>query len=549
MRSTDQGETTATGQAAQPRAASSPAEPGSVSPSARLTTFFAAASGLAAAAVTLAVTEVAALFIAPASSPVLAVGSLIIDLTPPWLKDLTIALFDTDNKTVLLALVGLLVAVLAVLCGVLERRRPPFGASLLGVVGFVALLAVITRADATALWALPIALGTVAGVLTLRLLLTRLSRWTEPRSAASEFAATSGLDRRGFLVAIAATTVSAAVAGLVARSLNVATTVVSAVRETLRLPAATPPAAPIPVGASLGVAGITPLVTPTADFYRIDTALQIPRIDSTQWRLRVTGLVEEEFELGWDELVALPHREAYVTLMCVSNEVGGSLTGNALWLGHPIRDVLARARPLPEADMVLSVSHDGWTAGTPLAVLQDPNRDALLAVGMNGEPLPLQHGFPVRMVVPGLYGYVSATKWVVELRVTRFDREQGYWTPRGWSALGPVKTHSRIDVPRDLARVVAGPVAVAGIAWAQHTGIERVEVRVDGGAWEEATLAEAISIDTWRQWVYPWQATAGRHIIEARATDASGFTQREAFRPVAPDGAEGYHVIVVNVDG
>jgi DMSO/TMAO reductase YedYZ molybdopterin-dependent catalytic subunit len=517
-------------------------------PSARLATFFTAASGLAAAAVTLAVAEVAALFVAPASSPVLAVGSLVIDLTPPWLKELTIALFGTDNKTVLLVLVGLLVAVLAVVSGVIEARRPPFGATLFAVVGFVAVLAVVTRADATVVWAVPIVLGTVAGTLTLRLLLARLSRWSQPRSESTGSAATIGLDRRGFLGALAVTTVSAAIAGVAARSVNLATTVVSTVREALRLPAASPPAAPIPAGASLDVAGITPLVTPTADFYRIDTALQIPRIDVAQWRLRVTGLVEEEFELSWDELVALPQREAYVTLMCVSNAVGGNLTGNALWLGHPIRDVLARARPLPEADMVLSVSQDGWTAGTPLAVLQDANRDALLAIGMNGEPLPLEHGFPVRMVVPGLYGYVSATKWVVELRVTRFDRDQGYWTPRGWSALGPVKTHSRIDVPRDRANVTAGPVAVAGIAWAQHTGIERVEVRVDGGAWAEATLADAISIDTWRQWVYPWQATAGRHIIEVRATDASGFTQREAYRPVAPDGAEGHHTIVVNVE-
>lgn len=198
--------------------------------------------------------------------------------------------------------------------------------------------------------------------------------------------------------------------------------------------------------------------------------------------------------------------------------------------------------------MVLSVSQDGWTAGTPLEVLQD-DRDALLAIGMNGEPLPLEHGFPVRMVVPGLYGYVSATKWVVELRVTRFDREQGYWTPRGWSALGPVKTHSRIDVPRDRARVSAGTVPVAGIAWAQQTGIERVEVRVDGGEWSEARLAEAISVDTWRQWVWMWEATSGTHVIEARATDASGFTQRAQYVPVAPDGAEGYHAVTVQVDG
>lgn len=515
----------------------------------RRITLWAAAAGLAAAAVVVAVTELLALFIAPASSPVLAVGSLVIDLAPPWLTEVTIALFGTADKVVLVIMVGLLVAVLAVIAGILERRRAPWGAVLLGGVGGIALTAVLTRAEATVFWAIPTVVGVVVGVVAVRRLIALLDRWTAaavPTPAAS--ATAPGLARRAFLGVLGATTVGATIVGLAARAVNAASSVATTVREALRLPAATTRAAAIPAGAKLDVPGISQLVTANRDFYRIDTALQVPSIDASQWRLRITGLVEQEIEIDWNELVSLPLQESYVTLMCVSNEVGGDLTGNALWLGHPIRNILARARPLPNADMVLSVSQDGWTAGTPLEVLQDPNRDALLAVGMNGEVLPLEHGFPVRMVVPGLYGYVSATKWVVEMKVTRFDSDQGYWTPRGWSALGPVKTHSRIDVPRDRTSVAAGTTAIAGIAWAQHTGIERVEVRIDGGSWQQARLAEAISADTWRQWVLEWDATPGSHVVEVRATDTTGFTQREPSVPVAPNGAEGYHGIVVQVD-
>lgn len=514
-------------------------------PSRRLT-LWAAAAGLTSAAAVIATTELIALLVAPASSPLLAVGSLVIDLAPPWLKELTIALFGTADKIVLLVLVGALVAVLAVIAGILERRRAPWGSALLGLVGIVALSAVLTRAEATLLWAIPTVVGVVVGVLVLRRLVDRLESWVAAHDASTP-APTTALARRSFLTLLGATAAGAAVVGLAARAVNAATSVATTVRETLRLPTAAMRAAAIPVGAELDVVGITPLVTANRDFYRIDTALQVPSIDASQWRLRVTGLVEQEIEIGWDELIALPMREAYVTLMCVSNDVGGGLTGNALWLGHPLRDILARARPLPEADMVLSRSQDGWTASTPLEVLQDPDRDALLAIGMNGELLPLEHGFPARMVVPGLYGYVSATKWVVELAVTRFDRDVAYWTPRGWSERGPVKTHSRIDVPQDRAQLASGSRPIAGIAWAQHTGIAAVEVRVDGGAWNEARLAEAISADTWRQWVYDWQAEPGTHVIEVRATDLDGRTQTEPYVPVAPDGAEGYHGIVVQV--
>jgi hypothetical protein len=256
-------------------------------------------------------------------------------------------------------------------------------------------------------------------------------------------------------------------------------------------------------------------------------------------------MVDNEMTISFAELAALPLTERMVTLACVSNEVGGDLVGNALWLGYPIHKLLAKAGPQAGADMVLSRSSDGFTAGTPLEVLTDDSVDALLAIGMNGQPLPLEHGFPVRMVVPGLYGYVSATKWVVEMTVTTFSQAMGYWTDKGWSEKGPVKTASRIDTPRDGASFAAGKKAIAGVAWHQHTGISKVEVRVDNGAWQQARLADSVSVDTWKQWVLEWDADAGDHTIEVRATDATGQTQTAQQAPPAPNGSTGWHTINV----
>jgi DMSO/TMAO reductase YedYZ molybdopterin-dependent catalytic subunit len=315
-------------------------------------------------------------------------------------------------------------------------------------------------------------------------------------------------------------------------------------RQAVSLPVLTP--APLPAGTSVDVEGVVPFRVPNPDFYRIDTALVVPRITAQEWSLRIHGMVEREVTLDFATLMGSDLVERDLTLCCVSNEVGGDLIGNALWLGLPIGPLLAQAGPSADADMVLSSSADGWTASTPLDVLTD-GRDALLAIGMNGEPLPIEHGFPVRMVVPGLYGFVSATKWVVDLKVTRFDRDQGYWTSRGWSARGPVKTESRIDVPRAGARVPAGRVAVAGVAWAQHRGIDAVQVRVDEGEWQAARLAEVPSVDTWRQWVLAWDATPGQHRLQVRATDGAGEVQTGDQAPVAPDGATGWHTVDVVV--
>ena len=322
-------------------------------------------------------------------------------------------------------------------------------------------------------------------------------------------------------------------------------------RTGLRLPRVLTRHKAPPVGegvAVVDVPGTTPFLTPNGEFYRIDTALRVPTLKSTDWTLRIHGLVEREIELDWNSLMEREARERIVTLTCVSNEVGGSLAGTATWTGFPIADLLAEAGPLPEADMLLSTSVDGWTAGTPIGALTD-GRDALLAVGMNGEPLPLEHGYPVRQIVPGLYGYVSATKWVVDWEVTRFDRATAYWTDRGWGEKGPIRTASRIDRPAPLAELAPGPVMVAGTAWAQRRGIDRVEVQVDDEPWQQARLADEYSVDTWRMWSWNWDATPGLHTLHVRATDSTGEVQTQERRGTVPDGATGWHNRTFRVSG
>jgi DMSO/TMAO reductase YedYZ molybdopterin-dependent catalytic subunit len=504
----------------------------------------AALVGIVAALVTLAVAEVVALFVSPAASPLAAVGSFVIDIVPPWVKDTAIALFGTNDKAALLILLGLLVAILAALVGVLELRRPPLGVVGLAVVGLIATVAAGTRAEATIFWALPTVIGMVLGVVVLRVGMRRLTQWIEVPATASTSAA---LSRRGFVGFVGASAGAALVAGLAARAVNATSSAVNTVREALTLPRPATAAAPIPAGAELDIEGLYPLVTPNPDFYRIDTAIVVPVVRAADWRLRIIGEVENEVEITFDELLALPLIETYVTLTCVSNEVGGGLIGNAKWMGYPIRELLARAKPKAGADMVMSRSVDGFTAGTPLSVLMEEDRDSILAVSMNGEALPLEHGFPVRMVVPGLYGYVSATKWVTELKLTRFSAETAYWTDRGWSAKGPIKLSSRIDTPKYTSIVTVGEqLAVAGVAWSQHTGVSAVEIRVDKGDWMPAALAPAISDDTWVQWSTTWTPTEAKvYLIEVRATDANGEVQSSDRVQPAPNGSEGWHAITI----
>lgn len=509
---------------------------------------------MAAVGAGVVVGELAAGLVSPSVSPVTAVGGAVIDAVPPGVKDWAISLFGTSDKLALLTSMVVLIAVLAALAGMLEWRLRFAGLAVIAVFGVVGLAAVLTRAGVTPN-AIPVPLlGAVLGIILLRWLVRLLKTWhgapapaeqqqpqpPQPRDTAD------GPARRRFLQSLAGTGLVAAIGGVLASTLRGAAAAVTEVRGKLVLPNPASRAAAIPAGAEAGLAGVSPLVTPNADFYRIDTALRVPVVDPAQWTLKVTGMVEREVELDFAALLAKPLTERYVTIACVSNEVGGDLIGNARWLGWPVRELLAQAGPKPGADMVLSRSADGWTAGTPLEVLTD-NRDALLAVGMNGEPLPLEHGFPVRLIVPGLYGYVSATKWVTELKVTRFADDVAYWTPRGWSEHGPIKTSSRIDVPRSGRSVQAGTVDLGGVAWAQHRGVGKVEVRIDRGDWKQADLARAISTDTWCQWRISVPLGPGQYEVQVRATDLTGVPQVEDRAPAAPSGATGYHTVTVDV--
>ncbi|WP_127126974.1 molybdopterin-dependent oxidoreductase [Georgenia sp. SYP-B2076] len=499
----------------------------------------AAAGGVGVTAGAVVLAEVLTRLARTGPGPVEAVAETFIDFTPGWLKELAIDLFGTRDKLALGVGIAVVMLALAVVAGLEERRRRWSGAGVVVVLGVVAAAATAYRPDGGLLATWPVLACAVIGALVLAAVLAP----PEPLDAARAMAERRTLDRRSLLKGAGLLTAGTLVGAGVAR-VTTAGRAPAAAPLTLPAPAATAP--PVPAGADLKIPGVAPYRTPNADFYRIDTAFVLPRVDAATWQLRVHGLVDQEVVLNLDELLAQPLTQAWVTLCCVSNEVGGDLVSNALWLGLPVRDVLRRAGPRAGADMVLSRSVDGFTASTPLAVLTD-ERNALLAVGMNGTQLPPEHGYPVRLVVPGLYGYVSATKWVSELKVTRFADETAYWTDRGWSAHGPVKISSRIDVPRGRRQLAPGDLVVAGVAWAQHTGIAGVEVRVDGGAWQSAELADEVSVDTWRQWVWHWAADAGEHALEVRATGRDGTVQTGERAGVVPDGATGWHRVDVRV--
>lgn len=501
-------------------------------------------------------------------SLVLGVGQAIIRATPGDLAREGIEAAGTADKPIIVAgTVVLSIALGAGLGWVGRARAVVAGLLVAGVAGAVA------TAWATTAGGGGIAVATIGTVAIGALVATRLDRWVpesagaaasamlagspeSPGSAASPESPTSiGLEatRRRFLVAAGFTGVGAGTLALLGRRL-LQTPATEAARQSVTLPtvpAGPAAAAPVAPGAELGLEQLTPIITPNDDFYRIDEALLLPSVDLSSWRLRVEGLVDRPFELSYDELVAEPLVERYVTLACVSNEVGGGLIGTARWLGVPLAHLLERAGVQAGADQLVGRSVDGFTVGFPTALALD-GRDALVAIGMNGEPLPRRHGFPARLIVPGLYGYVSATKWLRSIELTTWDAFDPYWIERGWAAEGPIKTQSRIDVPRHGATVdgTAGAVVVAGVAWAPHRGIERVEVRVDGGAWQPATLADPITTDTWRQWRFDWDAAdvePGRHTLEVRATDGTGEPQDEERRPVFPDGATGFHTIDIDV--
>ncbi|WP_405161110.1 molybdopterin-dependent oxidoreductase [Nocardia sp. NBC_01499] len=564
------------------------------------------AAGIVSAAVTLGVAELLAAFFGADSAPLNALGATVIDHTPDGFREWAITTFGTSDKTALYLCMGVVTVLVAGLAGAIERTSRAAGSTLLAVFGVVATVVVVGRTSASG--ALPTIVGVAVGIYALRVLTRRIDEAVEvfdqaaaradaessPPTVSPPSSAGVPNEIRGAATASApagaaertapadstidlpstehATPIDPVSAGraaaaperrrvlqglLVVGGLAIVTEVggrllgtrrrdVSGERATVELPQPTAPEVPIAPGADLRVPGLTPYLTANEDFYRIDTALIVPQVSKNDWSLRIHGMVDREIQLSWADLANRPVMERLVTLACVSNEVGGDLIGNARWLGYRLDELLAEAGPHPDADMMLSHSIDGFTAGTPLSVLTD-GRDAMLAVGMNGEPLPVEHGYPARLVVPGLYGYVSATKWVTELEITRFDRATAYWTRRGWSAMGPIKTGTRIDTPRARGRITKGRTTIAGVAWAQHRGIRTVEVQIDNGNWQPARLADEQSIDTWRQWTYDWDATPGPHTVRARTTDGTGTPQTADRADVVPDGATGYPSLTIQV--
>ncbi|MFJ3876519.1 molybdopterin-dependent oxidoreductase [Streptomyces sp. NPDC090077] len=509
-----------------------------------------AVAGLAAAFAGLAVAELAAAFTRPEAAPLTAVGGAVVDRTPAAVKEWAVRSFGTSDKLVLTLGTVVLLAALAAAAGILALRRPRAGCALAAATGLLGAVAALGRPGADWRDALPSLAGGAVAAGVLYVLAAALRR---PGPATGRSGGARPLDRRTFGRLLAATVAASAAAGYAGRRLGAhGAAGATASRADLVLPAPAVPAPPVPAGADLRVPGLGPFLTPARDFYRVDTALVVPRVDADAWRLDIRGEgVTRPLTLTLPELLARPLLEHDITLCCVSNEVGGPYVGNARWLGVRLADLLREAGVRPPsrggpADQLVARSVDGMTIGTPVEAVMD-GREALLAVGMNGAPLPFAHGFPVRMVVPGLYGYVSACKWLRELRLTTFDAYDAYWVRRSWAREAPVKTQSRIDTPRPFSRPPAGPVAVAGVAWAQHRGIARVEVRADGGPWREARLGAADGVDTWRQWVWPWEATPGRHTLEVRATDGRGGVQPERRTGTLPDGATGWHSVTVDV--
>jgi DMSO/TMAO reductase YedYZ molybdopterin-dependent catalytic subunit len=507
--------------------------------------------GVLSGAVALGVAQLIAGLLGGESSPMIAVGSASIDAAPSWVKEFAIRTFGANDKRALLIGITVILIIIAIVLGIASIRRPRVGMIGLVVFGAIGLVAALTRPTSGIKDAIPSIVGTAVGIWTFRWLLrqTGLPDPSAPspsrKDARKRRAEPDVLDRRKFLVGGMYAAIFAGVTG-VAGQYFVRRSAASASRSAVRIPAPSSPVPAVPAGAGVDVAGVSPFITPNNRFYKVDTTLLTPAVNADGWQLRIHGMVDKEVTLDYAQLVALPLVERDVTLTCVSNEVGGSYVGNARWVGALLKPILEQAGIDPAADQLVSRSADGFTAGSPTATVMD-GRDSMLAVSMNGEPLPLAHGFPVRMIVPGLYGYVSATKWLVDLELTTFAAYDAYWIKRGWSQQGPIKTESRIDTPGSGAQVSAGQVAVAGVAWAQHRGISRVEVSVDQGAWQPAELGTQDTIDTWRQWVYRWNATSGQHTLQVRATDNTGETQTADLAPPAPNGATGYHTIEVNV--
>ncbi|MGZ8502056.1 MAG: molybdopterin-dependent oxidoreductase [Candidatus Limnocylindrales bacterium] len=514
-------------------------------------------AGGVAVAVAIATGEIVAGLVPGAPSLVVSIGTLLIDLQPPGAKDLVVSLFGTNDKLALNVLILIVAVAVGGLLGLVARSRFSTAAGAFIAFGVLALYASLRMGiDSPSLSLATVVLAVAAALGSFRLLVD--SARGRITGSATDSAADAGgrsageartvarlpdWDRRRFLILSGTLAVGSVVIGSVGRALLQRSH--SQEPAVAVLPGSSLSPAPLSQAASLAIEGITPIVMPNDRFYRIDTALVVPRVDVATWLVKVTGMVDREVSLTYDQLTALPIFEQYVTIACVSNEVGGDLVGNALWRGVHLRDVLAQAGVRAGATQIVGRSVDGFTVGFPTEWAMDPARDPMIAVGMNGQPLPVEHGFPARLIVPGLYGYVSATKWLAEIELTTLEAFDAYWVPLGWAKRAPILTQSRIDVPRDGAAVAVGPLVIAGVAWAPDRGIANVEVRVDDGAWLSATLSAPISKATWVQWRLSWDATAGDHRIEVRATDGRGEIQTDQLSPPPPDGARGHHTIRV----
>ena len=506
----------------------------------------AAAAGAIAALVAIGVAELIAGLVAGAPSIVIAIGDLVIALQPPGAKDLMVSLFGENDKLALNVSIALGALLIAALLGVAARRRWPIGVIGFMVAGAVALVAAWRQpltSPVLAIITVIVAVG--AGLAVLRALLERTGPAWRPPLRATVAGRMPDWDRRSFLMVGGGAAAGAVVAGAIGRTLLDRQPSGPAVGAVLPPSASSAPS--LPADAALPVDGITPIVMPTERFYRIDTALVVPRVDVATWKVSVIGKVDKEVSFTYAQLQAMPLFDQYVTIACVSNDVGGKLVGNALWTGVRLRDVLKMAGVQTGATQIVGRSVDGFTVGFPTEWAMDPAREPMIALGMNGAPLPAQHGYPARLIIPGLYGYVSATKWLSEIELTTWDAFDGYWVPLGWSKTGPILTQSRIDVPRGGASVAPGQVTVAGVAWAPDRGVDAVEVQVDDGDWMPATMSKPLSDATWVQWMVDWNATAGQHTLSVRATDGTGTVQTADQTSPAPDGARGHHTITVNV--
>ncbi|MGI8929667.1 MAG: molybdopterin-dependent oxidoreductase [Candidatus Limnocylindrales bacterium] len=504
-----------------------------------------AAFGMAAAAIAVGVGELVAALIG-GGSIIAAVGALVISLQPPGAKDLMVALFGENDKLALevgTAIGGILVGGLLGLLAKRDLRLAMGGFVTFGLVAFLLLQRdpLVGQFES----AITASVAVAAGILMLLWLSTSLV--SQPsRTSAAEPAAPVGMGRRGF-VGLAVTFV--AVGGVLALIGRYLGSQVVTVSPPIPIPSPGQPLPAVPAGADFGIAGLTPIVVSNADFYRIDTRLDVPRVDAETWSLRIHGMVDREVTLTYADILAMPLAEQIVTIACVSNEVGGRLVGNAHWTGTPLLPALAMAGVSPDATQLVGRSFDGWTSGFPTAHLAGAGRDAMIVVAMNGEPLPAAHGFPARLIVPGLYGYVSATKWITEIELTTLEAFDAYWVPLGWAKEAPILTQSRIELPRNGGHAVTGPVEIAGVAWAPTRGISRVEVMIDEAEpWREAQLSVPLSTAAWVQWRVSVDVPAGAHTIQVRATDGTGETQTFERTPPAPDGARGYHSIRFTAD-